>query len=113
MAINLSNVDFSLEQIIGADYPLILLHSKDWFEYKDGKKTDTRLGTRYEVVQDGGDFQRFTVKCEDSESAVLEDEIEASKDKVTVSFDNARCRLYVDDSRHIQISVKAKAINVL
>lgn len=113
MAINISNVDFPLEQIIGADYPLILLHSRDWFQYKDGKKTDIRLGTQYEVIQDGGDFQRFTVKCEDSESAVLEDEIKASKGKVTVSFENASCRLYVDDSRHIQISVKATNINVI
>ena len=112
MAINVSNIKFSLEQILGDNPQLILLHCKEWVEYKNGKATTNRLGSQYEVIENGGDFNRFWVKIEDSEPAVTEDELRISKERTFVSFDNAVCTLYVDATNHIQISVKASAINV-
>lgn len=112
MAINVSNIKFSLEQILGDNTQLILLHSKDWFEYKNGKVTTTRLGTQYEVIENGGDFNRFWVKIADEFPAVAEDELKVSKERVFVTFNDAVCTLYVDGTNHIQVSVKATEINI-
>lgn len=113
MGINISNLVIPLDVLLPEGHELILLHAKDSFEYKNGKKTDVRLGTSYEVIENGGEFQKFSVKIIDNESAIEEKEIAASSEKIHVEFSNALCRLYVDDSRRIQVSVKADAINVL
>lgn len=110
--INISNVTFALAQIIG-DAKLALLHSRKTFRYENGKATDDVIGTTYEVVQLGGDFEKFNVKVPDTETAISEDEIKASTEPVYVEFENAICKLYTDNAGRIQVSVKADAINVL
>ena len=112
MAINLSNLKLSFQQLLGYEPTLLLLHVKDWYEYKDGKVTTNRLGTQYEVIENGGDFNRFWVKVADPEPYITEEELSSSKERATVTFENAICTLYVDNSGHIQASVKASAIDI-
>lgn len=110
--IDISKIELSLGQIIDPNLQLVLLHSKPQFRYENNKITDVQIGYQYEVITNGGDFDRFWVKIPDMENVVTEDELKASKEKVIVTFDNAVCRLYTDNSGHIQVSVKAQAINV-
>lgn len=110
--IKISNISFTLEQIIG-EAKLQLLHSKPTRQYENGKATDLVIGTTYEVVQHGGDFEKFTVKVPDVDTAISEEDIAASKDPIFVEFTNTSCKLYKDVSGRIQVSVKADAINVL
>ena len=51
--LNISKLTFELRQLIG-DSSLILLNATPTYEYKDGVKTDTVMGTTYEVVENGG-----------------------------------------------------------
>ena len=113
MAINLSNLKLSFLQLFGYEPELLLLHAKDWCEYKDGKITTNRLGTQYEVIENGGDFNRFWVKVADTEPYTTEEEIASSKERVTVTFKDAVCTLYVDNTGHIQVSVKASGVDII
>lgn len=110
--LDISKIRLKLEQVIPPEHKLLLLHSKVWRKYEDGKATDEVLGTQYEVVVNGGDFDKFWVKVEDAGIGITEDEIQSSKEKMIVTFKDAVCTLYTDARNQIQISVKAKAIDV-
>lgn len=109
---NISKIKFSLEQLIGT-VPLILLNARPTFEYANGVKTENILGTTYTVVMNGGTFEKFDVKVSDTETAITADEIRSSDGNLVVEFENPVCRLYTDNSGHIQVSVKADSITVL
>ena len=110
--INISKVSFPLSQIIG-EAKLALLHSRKLIRYEDGKPTDEVIGTTYEVVEVGGDYEKFNVKVQDIDTAISEEEIRASKEQIFVEFENATCKLYTDSNGRVQVSVKADSINVL
>lgn len=110
--IDITKIELTLGQIIDPKLPLVLLHSKPQFRYENNKVTDEQVGYQYEVITNGGDFDRFWVKVSDMENVITEDEIKASKDKVVVNFNDAICKLYTDQSNHIQVSIRAKAINI-
>lgn len=110
--ISVSKIDFPLSLIIGTA-KLALLHSRPLVRYENGKPTDDVIGTTYEVVQVGGDFEKFNVKVLDLDTAITEKEIKESKEQIYVDFDNAVCKLYTDSAGRIQVSVKADSINVL
>lgn len=111
--INISKIQFPLELFVKKDATLILLHSKPWYTYENGKKTENVLGVQYEVIQNGGDFDRFWVKVPDVDTAITEEEISNSSEKIVVTFQNALCTLYTDAQKQIQVSVKAEAIEVM
>lgn len=110
--INISKLNLTLEQIIG-NAKLQLLHSKPTRQYENGQATDLIIGTTYEVVQHGGEYEKFFVKVSDVDTAISDEDIVASKEPIFVEFTNATCKLYKDASGRIQVSVKADAINVL
>lgn len=110
--IDISKIDLELGAVIDPKLQLILLHAKPQYRYENGKVTDEQIGMQYEVITNGGDFDRFWVKIPDMENVITEDEITASKEKVIVTFVNPKCKLYTDSGNHVQVSVKAQAINV-
>lgn len=110
--IDIKKLSFPLSQIVG-NAKLVLLHSRKTYRYENGRPTEEVIGTTYEVVQLGGDFEKFSVKVSDTETAITEEELKASNEQLFVEFDNAVCKLYTDNSGRIQVSVKADSINVL
>ena len=110
--INVSKITFPLSQIIG-DAKLALLHARPLYRYENGIATSERIGTTYEVVQLGGDFEKFNVKIPDIDIDITEEEISASKTPLTVELTNAIGKLYVDGNHRIQVSVTAEAITVV
>lgn len=110
--LNLSNVTFTLSQLIG-NVKLILLNARPTFEYANGVKTENILGTTYEVVTDGGNYDKFSIKVPDSDTAISNDDIRNSTEPLYVDFENTVCKIYTDNAGHIQVSVKADSIIVL
>lgn len=110
--LNLSKVTFPLAQLIG-NVRLILLSARPTFEYANGVKTEKIIGTTYEVVTDGGNYDKFSIKVPDVDTAISNDDIRNSTEPLYVDFENPACKLYTDNSGHIQVSVKADSITVL
>lgn len=109
--IDISKINLELGAVIDPKLSLILLHAKPQYRYENGKATEEQIGMQYEVITNGGDFDRFWVKVPDMDNIITEDEISASKEKVIVTFSNAVCKLYTDQHGHVQVSVKAQAIH--
>lgn len=110
--LNTSKLTFELRQLIG-DVSLILLNATPTYQYQDGVKTDTIIGTTYEVVEDGGNYDKFRVKVSDFGNAIDSDFIKNSKNHIKVDFENATCKLYLDTYKRLQVSVSATAITIL
>lgn len=110
--INISKINFPLSQLLG-ETQLILLGATPTYEYVDGKKTDHIIGTTYQVVQNGGTYEKFKVKVSDADLPVESDFIKNATNPIFVAFTNAFCKLYTDNRGQIQVSVKADAITVL
>lgn len=110
--LNTSKLTFELRQLIG-DVSLILLNATPTYQYQDGVKTDTIIGTTYEVVEDGGNYDKFRVKVSDLGNSIDPDFIKNSKSPIKVDFENATCKLYNDAYHHLQVSVSASAITLL
>ena len=111
--INISKIKLTLDQVIDPKFNMLLLHSKPWLKYENGKATSEELGTQYEVVVDGDDYDKFWVKVPDADIRITEEEIQNAKERMVVRFTNATCALYLDANNQIQISVKAEAIDVV
>lgn len=110
--INISKISFPLSQLLG-ETDLILLGATATYEYVDGKKTDNIVGTTYEIVQNGGTYEKFKVKVSDADLPVESDFIKNATNPIFVEFTNPICKLYTDNRGQIQVSVKADAITVL
>ena len=110
--IDISKIHFGLESFIGKS-SLILLSVSDGYEFINGKKSTNRTHTKYEVIQNGGDYQRFIVKVPETEPVTYNDELRASKEPVLVDFQNAQCKFYQDSNHNIQVSVTADSITLL
>lgn len=114
--ISVSDIQISLDNFTVPNVPLELLSVSDLFAYEDGQKTDRRLGTRYEVIQPAGKYPRFSVKIQDSSSAITQEDVEnalKTSKTIKVEFANVVCKLYVDSKRNIQISISAEDIKKL
>lgn len=111
--IDVSNINLTLDQVISPEIELLLLHAKPWLKYENGKATEEVLGTQYEVVANGGDYDKFWVKIEDAGIGITEEEIKRHGQKMPVKFEGAVCTLYTDSRNQIQISVRARSIDVL
>ena len=104
---------YPLEQLLGPNRTFILVSSKPWMNYKDGNLTDEQKGTTYYVV-DSKTYERYGVQVSgDIDTAISNEEIEASKEPVIVTFKNAVGTFYADNNRRVQLSIKADAIDVL
>lgn len=110
--LNISKLTFELRQLIG-DSSLIPLNATPTYEYKDGVKTDTVIGTTYEVVENGGNYDKFRVKVSDVGNSIDPNFIKNSKNPIIVDFENTSCKLYTDTYNRLQVSVSATEIRIL
>ena len=106
--LNISKLTFELRQLIG-DSSLILLNATPTYEYK----TDTVIGTTYEVVENGGNYDKFRVKVSDVGNSIDPNFIKNSKNPIIVDFENTSCKLYTDTYNRLQVSVSATEIRIL
>lgn len=94
----------------GAD--LILLDVTEYFEYKDGKATNHRLGAKYRVG-DTKHFEQFSVKVPEKDAVITRDDLKNAKDPIKVTFADAFCKPYRTDSGGYDLSITAKSISLV
>lgn len=110
----MANFSLSFQQISGgADFAPIVGVS-DLYEYKDGKRTSTRLGSRYTILLLADGCSQLAVKVEDAEAPVISQE-ELDKHNTSMNFVLARfegftARPYADRAGRMQLSAKADRI---
>ncbi|WP_169009336.1 hypothetical protein [Faecalispora jeddahensis] len=110
----MASFTLTFQQIAGgADFAPIVGVS-DLYEYKDGKPTSTRLGSRYIVLLLSDGCFPLAVRVEDAEAPVISQE-ELDKHNTSMNFVLARfegftARPYVDRAGRMQLSAKADRI---
>lgn len=117
MSINVSKIDFSIEQIVGdSDPTLVLLGVSPVFKYIGQEKTDEVIGTKLDVILPDGEYHRFNVTVPIVNSPISPEDFQRKKDSgqpIFCKLVNSKCRLYVDRNSTIQVSVKADNIILL
>lgn len=117
MAINLANVNLTIEQIVGESDPtFIVLGCSPSYKYVDGQKTDAVNGTKFDVIFPDGEFHRFNVTVEEASASITPEylaERKASSVPIYAKLIGSKCKLYVDSSHKVQVSVKANKIEII
>lgn len=98
--------------IITKNTTMLLISISPWVEYKDGKKTDTQIGHRYEVVETST-FEKFVVKVKDTTPVLSTEQLTNAKEHITVTFDNAICKPYRTGNGNYDLSITAKSISIV
>lgn len=84
---------------------MILVSQMPYFQYEDGKRTEKRLGYKYEVVLTERSFEKVSVKIESAEPMFTDEEV-AGNPKIT--FEGLEIGLY-QDFRTNQVRLTCKA----
>lgn len=103
------NIPFSVV-VNGAN--TLLLNVAPYYEYVDGKKTDSQLGYKYTVVEDKT-FEKFSVKIASKAPVITQEQIDSSKERLKVTFDNAIAKPYKTFNGEYDLSVTASGITIL
>lgn len=108
---NIAKLEVDLKAVF-PDCRYVLQEVRPYFEYSDGKKTENLLGYKFHIVEDLN-FEHFDVKIPCKTPAITQEQIDASKNRVYVDFEEARVKFYKTPDGRIDISVTAKAINLV
>ena len=95
MNLKVNNVTLTLEQAAGSSKAILIEAAPDR-AYKDGKATDTIIGTRYRVVCPDAKYVDFPVKVPGPQ-AITQEEIDAADAPIEVSFKGFVGRFYRPD----------------
>ena len=106
-------VRFQLRQLVG-DSPLLLLDIKPTYEYVNEEVTDKIIGATYVVLEQGGDFGKYTIKVPDWKRALEPDLLKNKKSAIFVDFTNTVCKFYLDKrTKQLRVSITADDIVIL
>lgn len=86
----------------------LLVDSKPWLEYQDGKKTGKILGTTYTVAMTGHQLDKINVH-------IANDSVNLEPKMQPVSFKSLQVKLYPDyhNAAEVGITATADAINAV
>lgn len=90
---------------------LILVDVQAVYEYKDGKRTESRIGTRYIVVAEDAGYEKFSVKVANPTPLLTAEQLQSSKQTYHVKFENAIAKPYRTQSGDFELSITATAVN--
>lgn len=103
----------TMEQILGSDRA-ILAQIMDNYEYQNGKRTDKKIGHKYEVSCHCNNFEKIVVKVNNLIAfPITQEELNernSQEDFVYVTFEGFEGKLWQDSSRQIKISATAEKI---
>ena len=80
----------------------LLVDSKPWLEYQDGKKTGKVLGTTYTVAMTGHQLDKITVH-------IANDSVSLEPKMQPISFKNLRVKLYPNYHNAAEVGITATA----
>ena len=107
----LTKLQIALGSII-EDANLFLLDVMPYYEYNDGKKTENLLGYRYIVVEDSS-FEKFSVKVPSTVPVINKEQLERSKERIRVTFENGYAKPYRTVTGDYDLSFSATGINII
>lgn len=92
---------------------MFLIDSEDWFQFKNNKKTDVKLGSRAVIVLPEHSFEKIKVKVQGIDKADIKKLITESKQQfLNVKLVDAVCKAYVFNNKMI-LSVEAKDVQAV
>lgn len=90
----------------------ILLEIVPFYEYKNGKKTDTLLGYKYLIVEDKN-FEKYAVKIASETPLISKEQVETAKGRIHVTFENAIAKPYRTNTGDYELSISATGISIV
>jgi len=108
---NLSKLSIPFNVVTGGA-EVVLLSVAPYYAYADGQKTDSMLGYKYGVV-DMKNFDKFSVKIQSKTPVITQEQLDTSKERIKVSFDNAVAKPYRTTGGDYDLSVTASGITLL
>jgi len=109
MQLSKLNIPFN---IVVNDANTLLLGVAPYYEYVDGKKTEKLLGYKYNIVEDKT-FEKFSVKIASKAPVITQEQVDASKERIKVTFENAFAKPYRTTYGDYDLSVSATGISIL
>lgn len=103
--IRLQNLEIPLT-VITKGAKLICLEVAPTFSYENGKRTDSQIGTTYTVVETQN-FEKFKVKVANLTPVLTQEQIDSSKERVYLTFENAIAKPYRTQSGEYDLSISA------
>lgn len=108
---NLSKLNIPFVPVV-AEGRLILLKVEPYYTYENNKRTDKLAGYKYTVVEDK-DFDKYVVKIQCATPAITQEQIDSTKQKMTVTFENASAKPYRTQSGDYELSITATGISIV
>lgn len=108
---NLSKLSIPFNIVTGGA-EVVLLSVAPYYAYADGQKTDSMLGYKYGVV-DMKNFDKFTVKVPSKAPVITQEQLDASKERIKVTFENAIAKPYRINGGDYDLSITANGINLI
>ncbi len=99
-------------QVVTDGANLILLEVAPYNQYKHGVKTDIVEGYRYTVVEDKK-YEKLSVKIPSSTPAITNEQIESSKSKIFVTFENGIAKPYRTSNGEYALSCSATSVSIV
>lgn len=85
--------------------------SPEW-EYVDGKPTNVRRGTKYEVVFPDNGFEKAIIKTPEQRPTFTMEDITYNGNKIEVIVDGFEASVYVNRNGRAEFSLKAKSVKL-
>lgn len=105
---NIQKIKFPLKEIVGEKGLLIAI--AEVFEYKDGKRTDKVIGTRYDVLLQEKKYEQLSIKVMDK-PIITAKELEGFEKPPIVCFGEVYGKIYLLNNQ-IKMSVTAQTIYI-
>ena len=107
--LNLVGAELPLASLVGTE-PLLVLGFDRVYEYKDGAKTDTQVGIKFNVVETLN-YEKFNIKVNGLlESPIALEKIQDKSKKVFATFKDAKAKVYRKQNGELDLSISASAI---
>lgn len=106
---NLRNTKLPLKEAVGQKGLLVAV--ADVFDYKDGKRTEKVIGTRYDVLLLERKYEPLSIKMLDK-PIITAKELEKLEEPPTVYFQGVYGKVYCVNNQ-VQMSVTAETISLI
>ncbi|GEM_PF-461390 len=106
---NVKKISFPLHEVVGDKGLLIAV--ADVFDYKDGKRTEKVIGTRYDVLLLERKYEPLSIKMLDK-PIITAKELEKLEEPPTVYFQGVYGKVYCVNNQ-VKMSVTAENISLI
>ncbi len=111
---NITKIKLNSETICGnSEGSALLLSVADGYEYVDGKATNNIINQKYTVVLTDNEFEKITVKVDEKQPVITNEEIQSYGGHVKAVFTGLAGKFYRSNSGEYLLSAKADSVKVV